>query len=257
MSSNLSSNSPNVAPREAVLIVDDDASIRSALHTTLRMLGYNTCDASDGEAALSRARESSPDVVLLDMNMPGMSGLEACRELRTLLPRIVIIMLTVRDGLEDKVEGLEAGADDYLTKPFHLRELTARIRAALRRREHVEENKSQVSRIGDLELDAARREVYKSGRLIHLTRKEFDLVHLLMSNAGFPLAHERLLTAVWGPEYSHEVEYLRTFVRQLRKKIEDDPANPTYLLTDVQVGYRFRKQEMGEPPAVKESARQM
>ncbi len=257
MSSNLSSNSPNVAPREAVLIVDDDASIRSALHTTLRMLGYNTCDASDGEAALSRARESSPDVVLLDMNMPGMSGLEACRELRTLLPRIVIIMLTVRDGLEDKVEGLEAGADDYLTKPFHLRELTARIRAALRRKELFEENKSGVSRVGDIELDAARREVYKSGRLIHLTRKEFDLVHLLMSNAGLPLSHERLLTAVWGPQYSHEVEYLRTFVRQLRKKIEDDAANPTYLLTDIQVGYRFRKKEAGESRAVKESARQM
>jgi two-component system, OmpR family, KDP operon response regulator KdpE len=238
--------SPAAAPPDGVLIVDDDPSIRSALHTTLRMLGYNTCEASDAEEALARVREHPQDVVLLDMNMPGMNGLEACRKLRMLMPRSIIVMLTVRDGLEDKVQALEAGADDYLTKPFHLRELTARIRAALRRRELMQENQGGISRVGDIELDPARREVHKAGRLIHLTRKEFDLVHLLMSHAGLPLSHERLLTAVWGPESSHEVEYLRTFVRQLRKKIEDDPANPAYLLTDIQVGYRFRKKDAGE-----------
>jgi two-component system, OmpR family, KDP operon response regulator KdpE len=257
MAANPSSSSPIEAPHDGILIVDDDPSIRSALHTTLRMLGYNTSDASDGEEALSRARENPPDVVLLDMNMPGTNGLEACRQLRTLIPRSVIVMLTVRDSLEDKVEALEAGADDYLTKPFHLRELTARIRAALRRRELMEENKSEISRVGDIELDPARREVHKSGRLIHLTRKEFDLVHVLMSHAGLPLSHERLLTAVWGPECSHEVEYLRTFMRQLRKKIEDDPANPTYLLTDIQVGYRFRKKDAGENGRPTELAKQI
>jgi two-component system KDP operon response regulator KdpE len=245
MIQDISSSSCTVAPQEAILIVDDDASIRSALHVTLGMQGFSMCDASSGEEALLLARKVPQDVVLLDMNMPGMDGLETSRQLRILMPRTVIVMLSVRDSLEDKVQALEAGADDYITKPFHLRELTARVRAALRRRQPVEETKSAVIRILDIELDATRREVYKAGRLIHLTRKEFDLMYHLMSNAGFPMTHERLLNAVWGPEYKHEVEYLRTFVRQLRKKIEDDPANPAYLLTDIQVGYRFRPSNFG------------
>jgi two-component system KDP operon response regulator KdpE len=221
-----------------ILIVDDDASVRRALHTTLQTLGFSTSEASGGEEALMLARAAPYDVVLLDINMPGMDGL-GCRQLRRLLPRIAILMLSVKDSEDDKVQALEAGADDYVTKPFHIRELTARVRAAIRRAQTLESNTNTAICIGNIELDPARREVRKAGDLIHLTPKEFDLLHYLMAHAGLPITHGRLLNAVWGPEYSHEVEYLRTFVRQLRKKIEDEPASPKYLLTDVQIGYRF------------------
>jgi two-component system KDP operon response regulator KdpE len=238
LSSQSSSADP---PQGAILIVDDDASVRWALHTVLHTLGFSTSQASDGEQALLLARASPFDVVLLDINMPGMGGLQTCRQLRRLLPHIAILMLTVRDSEEDKVEALEAGADDYVTKPFHIRELTARVRAAIRRVHALEENMNNSIRIGEIELDPARREVHKAGNLIHLTPKEFDLLHYLMAHAGLPITHERLLKAVWGSEYGNEVEYLRTFIRQLRKKIEDDPGSPKYLLTDVQIGYRFRE----------------
>lgn len=223
-----------------ILVVDDDASVRRALHTTLETLGFLTSEASGGDEALALARASSYDIVLLDINMPGMDGLETCRRLRRLFPRIAILMLTVRDSEEDKVAALEAGADDYVTKPFHIRELIARIRAAVRRAQVLDDNTNAAICIGDIHLDPARREVQKSGVLIHLTPKEFDLLHYLMAHAGLPITHGRLLNAVWGPEYGDEVEYLRTFVRQLRKKIEDNPAAPKYLLTDIQIGYRFR-----------------
>ncbi len=184
------------------------------------------------------------DVVLLDMNLPGLDGIEICRQLRRLLPRVAILMLTVRDSEDDKVQALEAGADDYVTKPFHIRELTARVRAAVRRAQALEENTKGVIRVGDIELDPARREVHKAGNSIRMTPKEFDLLHYLMTHAGLPITHGRLLNAIWGPEYGDEVEYLRTFMRQLRKKIEDDPANPKYLITDVQIGYRFREDDL-------------
>jgi len=239
-----SSYSPIAASQGVILIVDDDASVRRALHTTLQTLGFSTSEASGGEQALVLARAIPYDVVLLDFNMPGMDGLETCRQLRRLLPRIAILMLTVRDGEEDKVQALEAGADDYVTKPFHIRELTARVRAAVRRAQAQGDNANTTIRVGDLELDPARREIHKSGNFIHLTPKEFDLLHYLMAHAGLPITHGRLLNAVWGPEYGDEVEYLRTFVRQLRKKIEDDPGNPRYLLTHVQIGYRFRENNL-------------
>ncbi len=223
-----------------ILIVDDDPSVRRALHTTLQTLGFQTFEASGGDEALALARTIPYDVVLLDVNMPGMDGLETCRQLRRLLPRVAILMLTVRDSEEDKVQALEAGADDYVTKPFHIRELTARLRAAVRRTQALEDNAQTVIHVGDIELDPARREVHKAGNFVHLTPKEFDLLHYLMAHAGLPITHGRLLNAVWGPEYGDEVEYLRTFMRQLRKKIEDDPANPKYLLTHIQIGYRFR-----------------
>jgi two-component system KDP operon response regulator KdpE len=238
-----SSISSVASTQGAILIVDDDASVRRALHTTLQTLGFDTSEASGGEAGLALARTTPFDVVLLDINMPGMDGLETCRQLRRLLPRIAILMLTVRDSEEDKVEALEAGADDYVTKPFHIRELTARVRAAIRRAQVLEDNTNAAIRIGDIVLDPARREVHKADAFIHLTPKEFDLLHYLMAHAGLPITHGRLLNAVWGPEYGDEVEYLRTFVRQLRKKIEDDPATPKYLLTDIQIGYRFRESD--------------
>lgn len=220
--------------------MDDDASVRRALHITLQTVGFSTSEASGGEEALMLAGTVKYDVVLLDMNMPGLDGVETCRQLRRLLPRIAILMLTVRDGEDDKVQALEAGADDYVTKPFHIRELTARVRAAVRRAQALEGNTDAIIRIGDIELDPTRRRVLKAGALIHLTPKEFDLLHHLMAHAGLPITHRRLLNAIWGLEYGDEIEYLRTYVRQLRKKIEDDPGNPRYLLTDLQIGYRFR-----------------
>ena len=225
-----------------VLVVDDELSIRRALHTTLHKLGFKTVEAARGEEALSLVRANTFDAVLLDINMPGMSGIDTCRNMRRFSPRIPILMLTVRDSEDDKVEALDAGADDYVTKPFQLRELTARIRAAMRWAKAPvarEDQEAPALRIGDIELDPVRRSVKKAGRSVHLTPKEFELTHQLMTYAGRPIPHSRLLNSVWGPEYGGELEYLRTFMHQLRKKLEDDPANPRYLLTDPHVGYRF------------------
>jgi len=222
-----------------ILIVDDESSIRRALHNTLHGMGFTVDDASTGEAALQLVREEKYDVVLLDINMPGIGGIRACREMRKSLPRLGILMLTVRDSEEDKVLALDAGADDYITKPFNIRELAARIRAAVRRSSASYVDPDAEIRIGNIELDPARRLVRKAGEPVHLTPKEFDMLRYLMAHAGLPITHARLLHAVWGPEYGGELEYLRTFVRQLRKKLEDDPAEPAYLLTDSHIGYRF------------------
>jgi two-component system KDP operon response regulator KdpE len=222
-----------------ILIVDDESSIRRALHNTLHGMGFDVDDASNGEAALQRVREEKYDVVLLDINMPGIGGIHTCREMRRSLPRLGILMLTVRDSEDDKVAALDAGADDYITKPFNIRELAARIRAAVRRSSASHIDPDAVIRIGNVELDPARRLVRKAGEPVHLTPKEFDMLRYLMAHAGLPITHARLLHALWGPEYGGELEYLRTFVRQLRKKLEDDPAEPAYLLTDSHIGYRF------------------
>lgn len=222
-----------------VLIVDDESAIRRALRGTLQMMGFVVDDASTGEEALRLTREVQYDAVLLDINMPGMGGIRACREIRKSSPRLGILMLTVRDNEDDKVTALDAGADDYIAKPFHIRELAARIRAAVRRSSPSSSNPEAAIRIGDIEIDPARRHVRKAGEPVHLTPKEFDLVLHLMTHAGLPVTHAHLLRAVWGPEYGGELEYLRTFVRQLRKKLEDDPAEPAYLLTDSHIGYRF------------------
>ena len=222
-----------------VLLVDDDASIRRALHTTLSALGFEIEEASAGEQAISFVRSERYDAVLLDINMPGMGGVEACRTLRRLAAGLPILMLTVRDSEDDKIDALDAGADDFITKPFHVGELTARVRSAVRRSRVAQGESEMVITIGEIELDRERRLVKKSGAIVHLTPKEFDLLYCLMSRAGKPLTHARLLTSVWGTEYGSELEYLRTFVRQLRKKLEDDPARPKYLLTESYIGYRF------------------
>jgi two-component system KDP operon response regulator KdpE len=224
-----------------VLIVDDEPSIRRALRTTFGTLGFDVAEAITGEQALPLLRAANFDAVLLDINMPGMGGLEACREIRRQFPRVAVLMLTVRDNEDDKVEALEAGADDYVTKPFPIRELVARVRAAVRRSHAPAGNGNVVITIGEITLDAARRLVQKGGQTVHLTPKEFDLLHHLMKHAGLPMMHARLLNAVWGPEYGNELEYLRTFMSQLRKKLEDDTARPKYLLTDSHLGYRFRE----------------
>jgi two-component system KDP operon response regulator KdpE len=224
-----------------VLIVDDEPSIRRALRTTFGTLGFDIAEAVNGEQAIPLLRASNFHAVLLDVNMPGMGGIQTCREIRRQFPQLAVLMLTVRNEEDDKVEALEAGADDYVTKPFPIRELVARVRAAVRRSQNSPVNKDAVITIGQITLDPARRLVQKNGAAVRLTPKEFDLLHHLMKNAGLPMMHARLLSAVWGPEYGNELEYLRTFMRQLRKKLEDDAAHPTYLLTDSHIGYRFRE----------------
>jgi two-component system KDP operon response regulator KdpE len=221
-----------------VLIVDDEAAVRRALHTTLFTLGFDIGEAATGDEALALCRILKYDAVLLDINMPGKNGIETCAELRRLQPLLAILMISVIEDEERKVEALEAGADDYVTKPFHIRELTARIRAALRRARTTSDGDDTI-KIGDLTLNLARRLVQKGGVTIHLTPKEFDLLHHLMAHPGLPITHARLLHNVWGAEYASQVEYLRTFVRQLRKKLGDEAANPRYLRTDSHIGYRF------------------
>jgi two-component system KDP operon response regulator KdpE len=235
---------PASARQGTILVVDDDASTRRALRVTLSGMGFTVVEAARGEEALSLARVSWFDAVLMDVDMPGMGGVEACRCIRHAIARLPILMLTVMDSEDDKVLALDAGADDYITKPFQVRELTARLRSAVRRRSAQDSNRDAPIRHGQLELDPVKYRVSKSGRQIHLTPKEFEVLHYLMMHAGEPIPHARLLKSVWGPEYGNELEYLRTFIRQLRKKIEDDPGNPRYLLTDAYGGYRFNEQPL-------------
>ena len=225
----------------SVLIVEDDSALRHSLTGTLRALGFIVTDASSGETALAEMRLHPFDVVLMDLNMPGMGGMAACARVRELYPRVTIIVLTVRDRDEDKVTALDVGADDYVTKPFRLTELAARIRAALRRLHQPHTGETRLIEIGPITLDPIAYRVTVDGQDHHLTPKEFDLLHLLMRHAGSPITHRRLLTSVWGEEYGNEREYLRTYIRQLRRKIEKNPASPQYLLTENYVGYRFQQ----------------
>ncbi|MGA2906783.1 MAG: response regulator transcription factor [Terracidiphilus sp.] len=227
-----------------ILVVDDEPAIRRALRPPLMELGFQVAEASRGEEALQALRTATYDVVLLDINMPGIGGIETLKRIRSFAPRLPVLMLTVRDDEEDKVEALELGADDYVTKPFSTRELIARIRSAVRRVRAPARPEDAPIEIGEIRLEPAKRLVTKRGSAVKLTRKEFDILYCLMSRAGRVVTYAKLLTAVWGAESREEVEYLRTFVRQLRKKIEDDPSNPLYLLTDVYVGYRFADPQM-------------
>ncbi len=221
-----------------VLIVDDERSIRLSLRTVLSNIGFEIVEAARGEEALLLLRTARLDAVLLDINMPGIGGVEVCRRMRKESARLPIVMLTVQGSEDSKVEALDAGADDYITKPFQLRELIARLRSAVRRN-HAIEAQEAVIVVGDIRLDPARHIVQKKGRTGHLTPKQFELLYFLMANAGRPVPHAKLLRTVWGPEYGDELEYLRTFVRQLRMKIEDDPGDPKYLMTEAHIGYRF------------------
>lgn len=222
-----------------VLIVDDDFRARQTLRTTLGALSFSVQEAMDGEEAIEIVERSCPELILLDINLPGMSGVETCRAIRRISASVGIIMLTVRDSQKDKIEALDAGADDYVGKPFSVGELGARMRAFFRRSHVAAPMGASTITAGTIELDVSERTVRKDGQSIHLTPKEFDLLHLLVSRAGKPVPHSELLKTVWGFRYGSEVEYLRTFMNQLRKKIEDDPARPRYLLTQPFVGYRF------------------
>ena len=231
-------------PGIRILVVDDEPAIRRALRPPLVELGFQVAEVSRGEEALQALRAAAYDAVLLDVNMPGIGGIETLRRIRAFAPRLPVLMLTVRDDEEDKVEALELGADDYVTKPFSTRELIARIRSSVRRVRAPARPEDAPIEIGEIRLEPAKRLVTKRGTAIKLTRKEFDILYCLMTRAGRVVTYAKLLTAVWGVESREEVEYLRTFVRQLRKKIEDDPSKPLYLLTDVYVGYRFADPQM-------------
>ena len=231
-----------------LLIVDDEPALRKALRTSLTASGFDVAEARNGDEALSMLPQAPVDVVLLDINMPGWSGIDICRRIRASSERIGIVMVTVRDSEEDKVKALEAGADDFITKPYLLREMIARLRAVLRRLRTQEKVAEAVVRAGSLELDPARRLLLKNGVEIHLSPKEFDLLAYLFQHQGEPITHERLLHAVWGTEFGGEFEYVRSYVKMLRKKIEDDPGQPEYILTEPWVGYRFRNPAEAESP---------
>ena len=223
-----------------ILLTDDDPDLRRVLKKTLDALGFAVSESCNGEQAIQEVKARPFEAVLLDVNMPGIGGIEACRRIRRLAPRLQILMLTVRDQEADKIEALDAGADDYITKPFSIPELAARLRSAVRRSTGSFTDPGTSIVIGEIELDPAARIVQKDGRILRLTPKEFDLLHYLMRHAGLPVSHAQILRAVWGPEYGQELEYLRTFVHQLRRKLETDPSDPEYLLTELHFGYRFR-----------------
>jgi len=220
-----------------ILVVDDEPQIRRVLRSTLTTRGYVITDAKTGEEALEWVRREPPDLILLDVNMPGMGGIEACRQIRR-VSTAPIIMLTVRNAERDKVLALDAGADDYVVKPFGIEELLARIRASLRRYSPSDALPSFISK--DLAIDFEARQVTVRDRIVHLTPKEYDVLKHLVANQGKPLTHRRILQSVWGPDYGEEAENLRVVINQLRKKIEADPAHPKYIITEPWVGYRFR-----------------
>jgi two-component system, OmpR family, KDP operon response regulator KdpE len=223
----------------SILVVDDDPQIRRVMRVALVASGYIVNDARSGEGAIEALRKNKYDLVLLDINMPGIGGLETCRLIRT-TSEIPIIMLTVRSSENDKVEALDAGADDYVTKPFGTPELLARIRAALRRSPLSADDLPESLALGEIVVCFNIRRVRKGTVEIPLTPKETDLLRYLAANCNAPVPHARLLQTIWGPDYGDEVEYLRVFVNHLRKKIEPNPSNPQYLLTVPRVGYQLQ-----------------
>jgi two-component system, OmpR family, KDP operon response regulator KdpE len=220
-----------------ILVVDDEPQIRRVLRSTLASQGYDVVEAQNGQEGIEMAVRERPDLILLDVNMPDMSGLEACSKIRLSLST-PIIMVTVRNSERDKVLALDSGADDYVVKPFAMGELLARIRVALRRSSSSEPlPKIETS---ELRIDIERRIVDVRGQRVHLSPKEFDVLRMLVMQEGKPLTHKRLLQTVWGPDHTEETENLRVVINQLRKKIERDPAHPAYILTEPWLGYRFQ-----------------
>ena len=220
-----------------ILVIDDEPQIRRTMRTTLTGAGYEVDDAKTSEDGLNKLREFRPDLVLLDINMPGMGGLAACRLIRA-DPNVAIVMLTVLNTEAAKVEALDAGADDFVTKPFSTPELLARIRAALRRVPVTQSAPNRI-RVGELTIDFAARTVARGTSSAHLTPKELDLLRYLTQHANEAVPHRELLQAIWGPDYGDQVDYLRAFIKSLRKKLEPDPDHPQYITTEHWVGYRF------------------
>ena len=220
-----------------ILVIDDEPQIRRIMRTTLTGAGYEVDDAKTGEEGLAKLREFRPGLVLLDINMPGMGGLATCRDIRA-DPNVAIVMLTVHNTEADKVEALDAGADDFVTKPFSTPELLARIRAALRRLPVTQSSPGRL-RVGSLTIDFDGRTVTQGAKTSHLTPKELDLLRYLTQHTNEAVPHRELLQAVWGPDYGDQVDYLRVVIKNLRKKIEQSPDQPTYIKTEPWVGYRF------------------
>ena len=221
-----------------ILVVDDEPQIRRIMRTTLTGAGYEVDDARTGEEGLEKVRSFRPDLVLLDINMPGMGGVAACRAMRA-DTNVALIMLTVRNTEASKVEALDAGADDYITKPFSSPELLARIRAALRRAPFGQGGVPARIRVGRLEVDFASRTVSNGASTSHLTPKELDVLRYLTQHPNEAVSHRQLLQAVWGPDYGDQVDYLRVCIMNLRKKMEPNPEVPEYITTEPWVGYRF------------------
>jgi len=225
--------------RSRVLVVDDEPQITRVLKTVLSSQGYQVRTAAEGESALSSFKEWLPELVITDLYMPHMDGLELCRRIRA-VSSVPIIVLSVKGEERTKVEALDSGADDYVTKPFGIDELMARVRAAFRRAGTSAEDQSDASfEAGDFRIDMAARRVHTRGREVRLTPKEFDLFVYMARRPSRVLTHAALLEAVWGQASQEQPEYLRVFMGQLRKKLEPDPSNPKYLVTEPWVGYRF------------------
>jgi two-component system KDP operon response regulator KdpE len=229
-----------MSEKQRILIVDDEPQITRVLRRSLTTHGYEVRSSADGESALETFGDWHPDLVITDLSMPNMNGLELCKRLRS-ASLIPIIVLSVKGEEQIKVEALDAGADDYVSKPFGMDELLARIRAALRRRAQgtQSEEGSEILEAGDFRIDREARSVTVRGREVHLTPKEYDLMVYLLVHPGKVLTHRALLTAIWGGNYVEQTEYLRVFVGQLRKKVETDPSSPRYILTEPWIGYRF------------------
>lgn len=231
-----------MSDKQRILIVDDEPQIGRVMRTGLATHGFDVRVAADGEAGLDLFHDWRPALVITDLSMPNIGGLEFCRRLR-LVSDVPIIVLSVKNEESTKVAALDAGADDYVSKPFGMDELLARIRAALRRTSTRKTDESSVIEVGDFRVDHAARNVSVSGREIHLTPKEFELLLFMVQHPGTVLTHHKLLGAVWGGNYTEQTEYLRVFIGQLRKKLEADPANPKYILTEPWIGYRFNPGE--------------
>jgi two-component system KDP operon response regulator KdpE len=230
-----------VSEHKHIMVVDDESQITRVLRTALSTHGYDIRVANDGETALEIMKDWAPDLVITDLAMPNMDGLELCRRIRT-VSEVPIIVLSVRGEERTKVKALDAGADDYVTKPFGMEELLARVRANLRRRRDANGDEGPIL-AGDFRIDPGARAVTVKNRQVHLTPKEFDLLLYLARHPGKVITHRALLGAVWGGESTEQVEYLRVFVGQLRKKIEPAPDSPRYIVTDPWVGYRFEPGE--------------
>ena len=225
-----------------ILVVDDEPQITRVLRTSLSSQGYDLRVANDGETALEIMKDWAPDLVITDLSMPNMDGLQLCRQLR-LSTKIPIIVLSVKGEERTKVQALDAGADDYVTKPFGIEELLARVRANLRRAPAAENEPGLLIEAGDFRIDLAAHKVTVRGSEVHLTPKEFDLLVYLARHPGKVVTHRALLSAIWGGQSTEQVEYLRVFVGQLRKKLEPETSSPRYIVTEPWVGYRFESGE--------------